>query len=727
MTVIALSHYAADAERIKDIWVPTLAKCGIAMAALMPGSRAAGKGYMETQANPELKATAFRGRNYICILESAGLCVLDADPRSWSYGCNPIAQLFADVGASEFLRQCKEGKTLIVQTGGKPVEVSLPGVEPTAFRGLHMWFRLPEAYSKRQVSFATSHQKYKGLELKTLSITGPGALHIETGYPYLVLTDDLAHPFRPKSLQDFPLLPEAICQLFIRSNNPSLARWQVTEQDWDDSTRNVQRFVSLLLTSPVSKSGEQGNNTAYRTACRGKSFNLSPEKTLESLLAHWNDRCIPPWSESDLARIVDNAYRYARVDKDDTPEDINDKAAAIQCQGAKWDRTETGAFKPTANNLYNILGLPDHNKYVNPLYGLLRMNRHGGMIEYACAPPWEGATSVWRGKTDVHLLRGYLGRTWGLRFPIGEIETAVIDYSSNNSWHPLQEWMSSLDWDGVSRLRYLFSVYLGASDSRYREYYEAIALCWMVAAVKRTFEPGCVFQYMPILEGPQGLQKSFACQVLGGDYYAALRIDPNSPETLRKMRGRLILEVAELTGMKKADIDAMKAFLTASSDHHRNLYDENQSYVPRQSVFIGTFNPGAAATYLVDPTGNRRYWPVKCQDIDIEALKRDRTQLFAEAVHLYRAGYPVYLADPNLEALAREMQESRRVLDPWVGILSEHFRLTDNTPATESLLLFRVLDIKPNQATTYTNMRLLECLKTLGAEQVGKGTWKLPK
>jgi predicted P-loop ATPase len=220
-------------------------------------------------------------------------------------------------------------------------------------------------------------------------------------------------------------------------------------------------------------------------------------------------------------------------------------------------------------------------------------------------------------------------------------------------------------WDGIKRLDKWVIDYLGCEDTPLNR---AIGRKTLISACRRARVPGCKHDEITVLEGPEGIQKSKAIRIFAGDenFNDQSILGSSDKEVQEQLEGTWMHENADLAGMRKAEVESVKAFARRQVDRARPAYGRVREDRPRRSIEWGTTNN---KTYLQSQTGNRCFWPLECGTINIEALRRDREQLLGEAATYETAGESITL-DECLWGDAREAQEKRRIADPWEDILS---------------------------------------------------------
>lgn len=317
------------------------------------------------------------------------------------------------------------------------------------------------------------------------------------------------------------------------------------------------------------------------------------------------------------------------------------------------DKTRENRTKVTLKNLDLIFSnAVDGDPFVQDLFA--------SRIMYGVDTPWGGKAREYIQDIDMTLVKRWMADT---EFGIEPNKEAILEATSLVAYHkrvhPVREWLESLKWDGVHRIDTWIKDYC---QGRAREpYLSEASRKFLLAMVKRVFEPGCQWDYVLVLEGTQGKYKSSAARALAGDKWFMDNLpDLKDKDSMLNLQGKWLIELGELANVKRTDFNQVKAYLVRRTDTVRPHYGRLVSDVPRQSVFIGTVNEGQ---YLKDPTGNRRYWPVRVGTCDIKALTAVRDQLFAEAMSIYRATNEILMLGPEATAQALEAQEDRRIDD----------------------------------------------------------------
>jgi hypothetical protein len=311
---------------------------------------------------------------------------------------------------------------------------------------------------------------------------------------------------------------------------------------------------------------------------------------------------------------------------------------------------------------------------------------------------------------------------------------AVDVWARECGFHPVRDYLNGLKWDGIprlagedegvgpDRLTGWLTACLGAEDTPYSR---AVGRMFMVATVARILKPGCKADYMMVLEGPQGARKSTACRILGGEWFSdSMPENVASKDAAQHLRGKWLIEVAEMHALSKSETTALKAFITREVEKYRPSYGRKEVVEPRQCVFIGTTNK---AQYLKDETGARRFWPVKVavgRPIDTDLLAALRDQLFAEAVHRFRAGERWWPDDAFEREHIQPEQEARFEPDAWEEAIAEHLSkklqqaMCEKERSTTVLELAReALFIETARLGTADQRRITAILERLGWER----------
>lgn len=301
--------------------------------------------------------------------------------------------------------------------------------------------------------------------------------------------------------------------------------------------------------------------------------------------------------------------------------------------------------------------------------GLYRLNEFSGLQLYGVDTPWGGLTG---GEiTDHHLsaMKEYFANRWRFEPGLDKLIDAINCIALKNAFHPVRDYLATLRWDGVSRINTWLKDFMGAEAAE--PYLSAVSAKVLVAMVARVMEPGKKFDQVLILEGKQGIGKSTALRFLTGDeWFSDAAINIADKDGVLSLRAAWLVELGELSGMRQADVDHLKEFISRTVDRIRVPYGRRTEAFPRQGIFVGTTNK---EEYLRDLTGNRRFWPVKVTKCDFEGLKRNRDQLFAEAILAYNLGEALYLDEPRAAEQAVGEQESRTFEDTWVGTIRDFF------------------------------------------------------
>ncbi|MDB5053928.1 MAG: virulence protein [Bacilli bacterium] len=391
------------------------------------------------------------------------------------------------------------------------------------------------------------------------------------------------------------------------------------------------------------------------------------KKTPSNRLQSYKEMCAMA-AEDDLTKIdlINSRMEQVREDfgemnLDEKPEDSEFWKAALQIN------PKTRQIISNSWNAEVIIRKDPAFK------GLLAFDDFGNQEVFKGDLPWRKALDAdkyeaWLGADDKRL-RHYLGKYYGIKSP-GMIQDAFAEIVHKNKFHPIKTYLHLQVWDGQPRLETLFIDYLGADDT---PYVRAVTRKAFTAAVRRVMEPGCKFDHMLVLVGEQGVGKSTIIHKMGREWFSDSLKTLDGKTAYEQLQGAWILEIGELSALKKSEVEEIKHFVTKRDDRYRVAYDRQVSDFPRKCVFFGTTNN---YTFLQDATGNRRFWPVDVNKVnrrlDVMDLNDELIGLiWAEAVESWEKGESLYL-DPELEKQAVKHQDDHFDENPQSGLVQEY-------------------------------------------------------
>lgn len=313
---------------------------------------------------------------------------------------------------------------------------------------------------------------------------------------------------------------------------------------------------------------------------------------------------------------------------------------------------------------------------------------------------------------DEFMLQEWMQKIGFAHMSTETVHKAIAQRAEENSFHPVRDYLRRLTHDGVLRIGTWLAAYMGAELNPYTMH---IGRMFMVQMVARIIEPGCKADHMLVLEGAQGIMKSSACRVLGGEYFSDSLPDvSNDKEASQHLSGKWVIEVAEMHAMNRAEATLLKSFITRTEERYRPVWKKNQTLEPRQCVFIGTTNQDG---YLRDPTGGRRFWPVLCGvtgPIQISLLAEHRDMLLAEAVQAYRDGDQWWPDQQFENEFIKPEQKARYAGDIWEDKITAY--IEGRTRVTVAEVAKDALLIVDQHMTPGTSQRIASILKESGWE-----------
>ena len=359
------------------------------------------------------------------------------------------------------------------------------------------------------------------------------------------------------------------------------------------------------------------------------------------------------------------------------------------------------------------------------LQELFHYNEFSASFEYSRDFQWpERTKTIPKGKRiedeDIVFLRYYLAHNKQFQMGKDDIRDALIERADRKSYHPVKEYLNKLEWDGVKRLDEWLIKGCGVEDNIY---VRDVSRKWITAAVSRIYSPGIKFDHVLVLEGKENIGKSSALRVLGNPWFTdSVSLIQKEADIVAKMIGNWIIELAEMQGLRKQESEFIKGFISCQVDEQRLSYRRDPKKYPRQSVFAGTSNNMA---YLLDADGNRRFWPVLCNKIDITWLRENKDQLFAEAKNIYDShiwseeepwGEKLFLEGEALE-MSKGQQKMRLGTDEVLEDIIQTF-LINRDETTMKEIFIDCLKYQPKELGNRSQTSIVgRILKKLGYEK----------
>ncbi len=370
---------------------------------------------------------------------------------------------------------------------------------------------------------------------------------------------------------------------------------------------------------------------------------------------------IPTTGFRTLTGLIDSRVVTTALGWLGMSQDVREKSALEADWKSKLVVTKEGALKPVLVNAITML------RHAPEWQGVLAFNEFSLQTVTQRPAPWPQATAEknWSDDDDVRTAE-WLQRQ-GIFVTSNVAAEAAQAIAKEHRFHPVRDYISKLRWDETPRIDTWLIDYLGAADTLF---VRAIGARWLISAIARVFRPGCQADHVLLLEGPQGVQKSTALRTLAGDSWFCDHVSElGSKDSRLELHGVWVLELGELDKIRgAAQIQRVKAFVTARFDRFRPPYGRRAETVPRSCIFSGSTND---ETPLTDETGNRRFWPVRCGSINIEKLAQQRDQLWAEAHHRYKNGDAWWLDTAELNEAATAEQERNYEPGVWDDVILE--------------------------------------------------------
>jgi hypothetical protein len=597
--------------------------------------------------------------------------VIDVDPRNFASGADELGR---------FLREFDVDVSAVVETGsgGKHIYLEKPC-------GLKVAGKLPG---------------YSGIDVKSAGgfVVAAGSVHPETGRLYR---------WESNALCLVEEAPERLLSALAKTNQAS----SVSEAG-EISCEQLEEMLSAL--DPYDYQ-EHDDWLHFMMACHHATAGLGKSEFVawsvsdsayadetENIEYRWDSLNAEKPGGRTSASLYRDLFKMGRGDLVPRSSALDDFKDDLLLSSLKLDLDKSGNAKNSFPNACEIL----RHDVLKPAY-----DDYSDRVFFLCDDlPWRGSSKLPVDDNMLLLARNYLVAQYNLDFGNDKIYDAIRSVALENRFNPVHQYLDGLIWDKTPRLDSFMTRYFGVEDN---EYAKAVGRLLLVAMVKRAREPGCKFDQLIVLEGKQGVGKSTALSILGGEFFSDAALSSLSDkDTIVAMQGKWLFEWAEGVPLGKARLEEMKGFLSRRVDECRLPFGRLLSSMPRRTVFVATTND---SSYLNDMTGLRRFLPISVGEIDLKGLRRDRDQLFAEADKAEASGESIFLPE-KLWAVAAEHQNERLAIDPWCDSVSNYLAEfgDDVTRLSSSELLSSALGLVSGRQAQREQKRLVGVMKHLG-------------
>ena len=561
-----------------------------------------------------------------------GLFVVDVDMKDGKDGGATLAALAAG-------RVLPETKTVLTPTGGA-----------------HLYWKLPPG-----VYVPNRQALGPGLDVRGEGgyVVGPGSHH-KNGGTYEDAGGELADA--PAWLLDLVTRP--------RTSTPSATAHVPIDPKSPAGVRAIEWAKAYLSTAEPAIEGQDGSGRLFHVACHLMYSSLSRETLQELVEEVYNPRCVPPWSPREIEHKLEDADRLF--------EEPRGLASPDFLLGLAGRTTPTGTNAPDPDHEYTFTpGMRGNTDTTKASFGevVADLVDHRGWADVlsfdtfryrvvAVNPPMKlDAETSGLSDNDVQLVRAWF-EYHGKKLQATDVRAAIETVARKRAFDPRVEWLKSLVWDEAPRLDRVLPTYFATKDTAYER---AIGPKWFISLVARAMTPGCQSDCTLVLEGLPGKRKTSAFRdglLPDPSWYAETTCGVDSKDFYENLRGVWIQAFDELDTLSRGAAARVNSMLTATRDRYRKSYGHYSDDYPRTCGFCGSTN---AERYALNEAMARRLWPTRVRDLlDVDKIRRDRDQIWAEAFARWRRGELWYVDDPQVQGLCdNERAERLVVVDAW--------------------------------------------------------------